>query len=421
MAAPITTTRDELEKAIAAASVHMANAEKENRELTANEREEVDKHLAAAREARAKLARASDHSKLAAEIDDLIAGGKAAASVAEGRVRLAGRPASLGAQFVASAAFDFIRNGGIRGASAWATPSVELVAATLTEDPASGGALVLPDVRPGILGLGFQPLTVADLLAPGRTTSNAVMYMLEKTAVNAAAAVAEGAPKPESTLTFENKTAPVAKVATWLPVSEEMLADEAQIRSYIDARLSLFVGIAMEDQILNGDGIAPNMLGIRETPGLAPAVAKDAAESNADAIARQIFTIMGTSFITPDGIVLNPADWAGVALSKTSQGVYYAGGPFAPFHAPTLWGLPVAVTTAMPAGTGLVGAFKTGAQLWQRSGIVVAASNSHADYFIRNLVAIRAEQRAVVTVYRPAAFGEVTDLTSGLEAPAGAR
>jgi hypothetical protein len=40
----------------------------------------------------------------------------------------------------------------------------------------------------------------------------------------------------------------------------------------------------------------------------------------------------------------------------------------------------------------------------------VEASNSHADYFQRNLTAIRAEERLALAVYRPGAFGAVTGL-----------
>jgi HK97 family phage major capsid protein len=64
----------------------------------------------------------------------------------------------------------------------------------------------------------------------------------------------------------------------------------------------------------------------------------------------------------------------------------------------------------MTAGTALVGAFKTAAQIFRKGGVRVEASNSHADFFVKNLVAIRAEERLALAVYRPAAFGEVTGL-----------
>ena len=64
----------------------------------------------------------------------------------------------------------------------------------------------------------------------------------------------------------------------------------------------------------------------------------------------------------------------------------------------------------MAAGTALVGAFKTAAQLFRKGGLRVEASNSHSDFFTKNLVAIRAEERLALAVYRSAAFGTVTGL-----------
>jgi HK97 family phage major capsid protein len=312
----------------------------------------------------------------------------------------------------------FFKKQGHRTSSAWRSPSVELAvdwgnrfsAATLTTDPASGGALVIPQYLPGIMQRPTPRLVVADLLASGTTDSNLITYMVETAFTNAAAAVAEGAAKPESTLTFAPASEPVRKLAHWLPVTEEMLEDVPAIRSYIDARLRLGVEIEEEDQLVNGDGTAPNISGILDRAGLGAAVARGAAESNADAIFRQIMTLYGASYIMSDGIVMNPADWVSTVSTKTQQGNYLTAGPFSPIQSPTLWGLPVAVTPAIVAATSLVGAFKQAAQVFRKGGIRVEASNSHQDYFIKNLVAIRAEERLALAVYRPGAFGTVTGL-----------
>ena len=99
------------------------------------------------------------------------------------------------------------------------------------------------------------------------TNSNAVVVMQEKTITNAAAAVLEGGVKPESSLVFEQKTEPVRKIATWVPASEESLEDVAGC-ARISTRLSLFVRLEDEDQLVNGNGTAPNLLGILARPGL---------------------------------------------------------------------------------------------------------------------------------------------------------
>ena len=397
--------RTELQTAIDLASSLMGKAEDEKRELTAEERASVDEHLAKARDLKSQLTRASDLASLQDDLKSLV--------LANAGPAIPSRPAvvgSLGVQFVSSDAFEFIRSGHARGGS-WTTPSVDLLAATLTEDVASGGRLLVPTYMPGILPLPVAPPTILDLIAKASTDSASIVYMVEKTNVNAAAPVAEGALKPESTLTFDSVTDAVKKIATWLPVSEEMLADVSQIQSYIDQRLRQFVEIALETQVIRGDGIGAAMLGIVNRPGLAPAVVRGATELNAMAVYRQIVEIMATAMIMPDGVVLSPRAWASCVASQTPDGVFYGPGMFSGLPSPSLWGLPVALSTRLAAETeGLVGSFKLGAQLWLRNAITVQASNSHSDYFVRNLVAIRAEQRAALAVYRPGAFGLVTGL-----------
>jgi len=408
----------DLNAAVDAAQAAMQTADTEKRELTAEERTKIDGYLATAREQRDKIAAASSATDVRAELAAMIEA--RATLVSPGQSTALTRSVkSLGQQFAESAAMDFIKAGHMKG-SAWATPPVELLAATLTEDVASGGKLLVPQLLPGILQPGYQVPKVVDLFAQGTTDAVTITYMVEKSSTNAADAVAEGGVKPESALTFDALTETVRKIATWLPVSEEMLADVSQIRAYIDARLRLFVDLKVEDEVINGSGVAPHLHGILTRPGLSPALALGAGENTADVVFRQAMTIMTTQFLMPDAVVLNPADWAGVVTLKDQNGVYYGPGMFSDLPSPSLWGLKVVPTTGMVQGTGLVGAFKVGGQYWRRQGIVVQASNSHADFFIKNLVAIRAETRGMLAVYRPAAFGTVTGLTSGLATPTGA-
>jgi HK97 family phage major capsid protein len=58
----------------------------------------------------------------------------------------------------------------------------------------------------------------------------------------------------------------------------------------------------------------------------------------------------------------------------------------------------------MNEGEFLVGAFGLAGQLWDREQANVRISEHHADYFARNMLAILAEERLALTVYRPEAF-----------------
>ncbi len=387
------------------------------RDMTADERAAINAALGEMEAIELKIRGAASDAALMARFDEIRSKHALPAPAVPPSVP-ARRLGSIGAQFTGSDQFkQLIRSGLHRAGRSWASGVVECFdfhATTLTEDAASGGKLLTPQYLPGIRETLFKRLVVADLMASGTADSNAVTYMVETLFTNAAAPVLEGAAKPESAMAFDQKTDLVSKIAHWLPVTEELLEDVAAIASYIDARLRLGVQLAEEDQLLNGNGTPPNLLGILNRPGLATAVARNAGatppETNADAILRQISAIATTSYVYPDGIVMNPANLFTILTSKDSSGAYYGGGPFSVLPTATIWGTPVAPTPSIVAGTALVGAFSTQAQVFRKGGIRVEASNSHQDFFIKNLVAIRAEERLALAVYRPGAFGKVTGL-----------
>jgi HK97 family phage major capsid protein len=107
--------------------------------------------------------------------------------------------------------------------------------------------------------------------------------------------------------------------------------------------------------------------------------------------------------------VLNPTDWETIDLLQDNEARYYYGGP-SELGMPRLWGLPVVEEEAQPVGFGWVGDFKK-AVLWDREQATMSVTDSHSDFFVRNLVAILGELRAAFGVIRPAAFVEM-DLTA---------
>lgn len=326
---------------------------------------------------------------------------------------------TLGQQFVESAGYKSIASSDARSGT-WKSGPIEmktLLAEGTAGTPGGGYAPIqTPTVLPGVVDIRFQPLTVADLFPQGTTNTPLIRYLVESAVTNAAATVAEGGLKPESALAFAKVDEVLHKIATFLPVTDEMLEDFQQVQSYIDNRLSLFVRIQEETQLLSGDGTGPNLVGIQNRSGLATSIVKGtapsvSADNDMDAILRQITQIRTTSFLEPDAIVINPQVWQTILLSKaTGTGNYFAGGPFVDSANQTLWGKRVVTTNAIAAGTALVGAFSQGGQIFRKGGLTVEASNSHADFFQRNQTAIRAEERLALAIYRPGAFGTVTGL-----------
>src|SRR5262249_41615428 len=145
--------------------------EREGRGLEADEKQELSALQADNKSIEARMAQIDSNAEIVAEVDRLTPGrGVHSTMAADSR--------SWGYQFVANAAGQKLsKDRGHQRAGAWASPFVELRATTLTEDPASGGALVPPQRLPDIVALPQRKIVVADLLAPGTTTSSAITYM----------------------------------------------------------------------------------------------------------------------------------------------------------------------------------------------------------------------------------------------------
>jgi HK97 family phage major capsid protein len=119
---------------------------------------------------------------------------------------------------------------------------------------------------------------------------------------------------------------------------------------------------------------------------------------------------------------MHPTNWLSSRLLRDGTGgtvgQYYCGGPFSYGGAQSpigvfldsMWGKPVVLSTVVGAGTALVGSFGQGAHIWRRGGVSVEASNSHSDFFAKDLTMIRAEQREALGVYRLSAFTAVSGL-----------
>lgn len=291
---------------------------------------------------------------------------------------------------------------------------LERHAALLTgESATSGGAFVTPAYYPGLTELGRRPLTIRDVITNLETNSDTVEFVRVTTETNAAAPVAEATAasggsgvKPESTLAFERVSAPVKTIAHWIPATKRALSDAAQLRGLIDAFLRYGLEEELEDQIVTGDGAGENFTGILNTSGT-QAQAFDTDLLTTSRVARRKVRTVGRRI--PNAFILHPEDWEDFDLLQDNEARYFFGGPLA-MGTPRLWGLPVIESEALTVGTGLVGDFSV-CVLWDRESASISISDSHSDFFIRNLVAILAELRAAFGILKPNAIVEI-DLTA---------
>jgi HK97 family phage major capsid protein len=337
--------------------------------------------------------------------------------------------------FVNSAEYKKIRDPATRGQT-WSTGPVQVsnstvalhAKGTLLESGVGGpgGGPVPPQYEQGIVSKLFEPLGVSDVFGSSQTTASQVRYAIEGTATSAAAGVAEAAVKPESTIAMSETVEAIRKIATVLPVSDELLEDAVSIQSYLNSRLGLFVKIEEERQLLRGAGAGSNeLLGVFGRSGI-NTYTKLATDDNAVALARVIANTRGSAFLQPDAVIMHPTNWLNTRLLRDGTGGtvgnFYGGGPFgaayggggginAGLFGEAVWNTRVVLSTVVGLGTALVGNFGQAAHIWRRGGVTVDASNSHSDFYVRNLNMLRAEARLGLGVFRPPAFTEVRGLT----------
>jgi len=288
----------------------------------------------------------------------------------------------------------------------------------------SGDGLTGYDRVPGIVELGQQPPTVADLFMQAQTDQPTVRYMKETSFTNAADMTEENSDKPEATFVLEETDVAVRKAAVWTKVTDETLEDFSQVRPYIDQRLAFMVRSKIDDQLLNGNGTAPNIAGLLGTSGVQTAeMSSNTAVKLAEAIMNAITKVRVTGQFEPDAIVIHPNDYQKLRLATDGNTQYYGGGFFEGQYGKDysdpgrIWGLRVVQTTAIseidlatPGASNkgpIVGAFKLGGAVFYRNGLSIESTNTDQDDFIMNLTTIRVEQRLALAVYRPLAFCRV--------------
>ena len=420
-----------------------AKAEAENRDFNADERTAVKAKIDGAAELKGQIDVLRGDKALGDAVDDF-----AGLFKSPGRADAAPDPTgtkSLGERFVTDPTFkawyaNIAPNGGMIGEKQQIGNGPPVTFRGMKDILAGGndtgaGAFLTPDYR-GVLdstGTLLRPLRIRQLVTAGTTGTETVSYTRTTGFTNNAATVPEArgtsagtasgdvaGTKPESSLEFEQVTENVKTVAHWMPATKRALSDAAQVRTLIDSFLRYGLEEELEDQITTGNGVGENFTGILHTDGhqtldhSSPALTgalDGAGGSLAGVIALRVAKrlVRVNARAVPSAFVLNPADNERIDLTRDDIGNFYFGGPGI-MGTETAWGLPRVESEAVPEGTAICADWRW-AVLWDREQASIAVSDSHADFFVRNLVAILSELRAAFGILRPAAF-VVIDIAS---------
>lgn len=388
--------------ALKAAQDIINGAKASERDLTDDEQSAVEAKFAEIESLDKKIAAEAKSKDLFSRIESMTPAGEVEESGAQAK--------SIGEHFVKSLNGRSMKTPGTIGAP-------EFKAAADTQVTTAYSSLLTEYDRSIVLPNRPRPV-IADLLGSGAISGQAITYPVWGALEGGSSTVAEGGAKPQMHVadpTF--RTDALSEIAGWFKLTDDMAEDLAFVVSEINSTALYDLAMKEEAQLLSGNGTSPNLSGILSRSGVQTETQGVSPDTAADAIFRALTKVQTATGMTADGIVINPADYQALRLSKDSNGQYMGGGFFAGQYGngtltaqPDLWGLRTVVTAAIPAKTVLVGAFASAATVYRKGGVRVESTNSHADDFTNDKITVRVRERVALAVRYPSAFVNVTVL-----------
>lgn len=278
----------------------------------------------------------------------------------------------------------------------------------------AGGAFVRREYGPWPVDLPLRPLTIRDVITILQTGSNLIEYVRIDSLTRAAKIVPEAtsvtddnALKPEAGMAFTVVQEPVKTIAVTMPATRTILQDVPMLESMITNFLRTDIDLELEDEVISGSGGSDHFTGLENTPNLT-AQPFDTDDLTTTRKARTAAMFVGRARST--GFLMNPYDWESLDLTKDAENRYYFGGPLS-MGTKSLWGLPVIESEVIPQGTAYTGDLRQ-MVIWDRQEPTVYMTDSHKDWFGRNLLCFLYEGRWAFGVLRPPAIVKI-DLHSG--------
>ncbi|MFT4288167.1 phage major capsid protein [Nocardioides sp.] len=228
---------------------------------------------------------------------------------------------------------------------------------------------------------------------------------------NPAVTAKQAGVKPKSKMTFRKQSADVITVAHWMPATKRALSDVKQLRTLIDAFLRTGVAREFERQMLKGDKDNPADAQYEEFDGLLNITGTQSQPwaGNVIRTARKMITKVRDKGGLLTAFAVSPAVNEAIDLLQDAQGRFFGNGPFS--QGPqTLWGRPRIEVPDLDDDKIIGGEWST-LVLWDREDTTLTATDSHEDFFVRNLVAVLAEARAAFGALNPQLMcvGEIED------------
>lgn len=283
----------------------------------------------------------------------------------------------------------------------------------------SAGALVDIQRDPTVYRDPSRAIRIRDLIPSIPVSSGSVEFARQNVFTNSAApqgttggqGAGEFVAKAQSEITWELVTETIKTVAHWVPASRQALSDAPMLKGLIDTELNYGLDLQSDVQLLNGDGTGQNMTGLLVDADVsdigeiaAGTSADDLPGAMIDHIRSAVTECQTNEYYNVNGVVLNPKDWETLETAKATDGHYLMLTMPSDGAEPKIWRMPVVITNAMTEGYFILGDWTMGAKIYDRETKEIRVSESHSDYFIKNGIAVLAEERYSMVIPRPKAF-----------------
>lgn len=266
-----------------------------------------------------------------------------------------------------------------------------------TEGTLSEGAYMPSNPERGGIGAPVAgPQRLLQVLPSRPVTRDAVEYVQLHVSGEVAEQENEGDEKAELGFAGELIRSEIATIAGWTAASKQVLSDHAGLQTAIDQTIRTRLLARLEHLLINGGGsdATGKIVGLlAQATEMIPTIGTTPADIAGEALVRQ-----SEAGYSPTAVVLNPLDWFRIQLTRKADDdqEYIFGSPTMPVP-PALWNTAVVACPSMPEGRGMTldAGFVT---VLDRESPSIMVSNSHSDFFTRNLVAVLGELRAGLEV-----------------------
>lgn len=313
---------------------------------------------------------------------------------------------SIGQKFIESDEFEAFAAAGAQGSYRQNFDGVSLRALTSVDASSNpyAGVPMLPRVGSDVKD---RQVFLSDLLPVIPVTTGVVEYVQDKTALGGydAAETAEGNTKPEATPTLTVVTETTATVAVHTGLTRQVFSDWGQVPGYLDGRLRYGLRRRVDNQIVAGNGTAPNLKGLQNRSGI-KAYAAAAIEEAAISV-RKAITVGQQSDAVYEIIVMNPGDAEKFDLLNAATAGLHSTPDTVSQMPRTAWGLTRVVTNAVASGTALL-IDPMSASLLDRQQPTAYLTDSHASEFTSNVLRLLLETRVGLALFDPAGVCKVT-------------